>query len=281
MNYRHHFHAGNFADVFKHVLLTRLLVYLAQKDKPFGYLDTHAGIGRYDLAAEPSQRTGEWRAGIGRLLGARLSAPCAELLAPYLALLGPARTDGSLPSYPGSPAIAQALLRAQDRLTLCELHPDDCAALKSNLGRDTRARAIAIDGYTALNAFLPPRERRGLALLDPPYEAADEFERAAAALIGAHRKWPGGVYALWYPIKTARPSVRLADRLAAAGVTRQLRIELLRSKPGAIPAQAPLSGCGLLVINPPHTLAGQCRIIMPELARILGEDGDGCWQLTA
>ena len=281
MNYRHHFHAGNFADVFKHVLLTRLLTHLALKDKPFRYLDTHAGIGLYDLAAEPSQRTGEWRAGIGRLLGARLSAPCQELLAPYLTLLGPTRADGSLPSYPGSPALAQSLLRAQDRLTLCELHPEDCATLKSNLGRDTRAKAIAIDGYTALNAFLPPKERRGLALIDPPFEAADEFERAAAALIGAHGKWPGGVYALWYPVKTPQPAGRMAYRLAGAGITRLLRVELLRSKPGDNRALAPLAGCGLLVINPPHTLAGQCQIIMPELARILGENGEGSWRLTA
>ncbi len=280
MNYRHHFHAGNFADVFKHVWLTRLLVYLAQKDAPFHYLDTHAGIGLYDLAAAPSQRTAEWREGIGRLLTASLSPACRALIAPYLALAGPVRADGSLSAYPGSPAIAQALLRAQDRMTACELHPEDCATLRQNLGRDRRAKAIEIDGYVALNAYIPPRERRGLVLIDPPFEQADEFARLTQALGSAHAKWPGGVYALWYPVKGLQAGEQMAAMAAAAGITRILRIELLRTPIGTGGADERLNGCGLLIVNPPYTFGAQCAVIMPELARILGQNGAGQWRVT-
>lgn len=275
MNYRHHYHAGNFADVFKHVWLTRILLYLAQKDTAFRYLESHAGIGLYDLASQAAQRTGEWQGGIGRLQAADLSPACRLLLAPYLEVVGPIDAAQGRMLYPGSPAIAQALTRPQDRLTFCELHPEDVATLRVNLGRDARAKAIAIDGYVGLNACVPPKEKRGLVLIDPPFEAPDEMQRLAQVVARAHAKWPGGVYALWYPLKATQTSDWLAQQLQACGIDRLLRIELQV----ATPTEANrLLGCGLLVINPPHVLAQQAEVIMPELARILGEGQAGKWR---
>ena len=278
MNYQHHYHAGNFADVFKHVLLTRVLVYLTQKDAPLRYIDTHAGAGLYDLGEEQAQRTGEWRGGIGRLQGARLTPACTELLAPYLALLGGARPDGSLAAYPGSPTLAQGLLRAKDRITLCELHPRVLLELRANLGRDPRIKCLALDAYVGINAFIPPKERRGLVLIDPPFEQTDEFDRLAQALIRAHSKWPTGVYMAWYPLKAPLAADRLATKLAAAAISPAMRIELLTT--GApVDAESSLSGCGMIVVNPPFTLAAQCAVIMPELSRILGRNGVGQWRI--
>ena len=281
MNYRHAYHAGNFADVFKHVLLTRALIHLTLKDSAFRYIDTHSGVGLYDLASAAPGQTGEWRNGVGRLLTARLSPAAGELLAPYIALLGSARPDGSLAAYPGSPAIAQSLLRASDRITLCELHPEDLAELKLNMGRDSRVKCLGLDGYMALNAFVPPRERRGLVLIDPPFEAPEEFERMASALVGAYAKWPGGVYFAWYPVKGPNAANGLAARIAAAGIGKTLRIELAIGPLAPTGAPARLAGCGLFVINPPFTLAAQCDVILPELARVLGENGAGQWRILA
>ena len=272
MNYRHAFHAGNFADVFKHVLLTRLLVYLTQKDAALRYIDTHAGVGRYDLAGEAAQRTGEWRGGVARILEAPAPPEVAELLAPWLRVLGPADADGKPQSYPGSPAIAQALLRSQDRLTLCELHPADRAALARNMGRDRRVKALEIDGYMALRAYVPPVERRGLVLVDPPFEATDEFARLADAVLAAWRKWPTGVYALWHPIKDAGVVDDFYRRLEDAGVSRVLRLELAVAAPSAA---GRLVGTGLALINPPHVLAAEARVLLPWLAARMTPAGAG------
>ena len=177
MNYRHAFHAGNFADVFKHAILARILVYLALKEAPFRFIDTHAGAGRYDLSSEAARRSPEWRDGVARLIKARPPAPVAALLAPYLQAIGPSDADGRPASYPGSPALAQALLRSQDRIALCEAHPEERERLVAALGRDSRLSIVGTDGYVALNAYIPPKERRGVVLIDPPYEEPDESER--------------------------------------------------------------------------------------------------------
>lgn len=276
MNYRHIYHAGNFADVFKHVLLTRILLYLAQKPTPFAYIETHAGIGLYDLGADAAGRTGECQGGIGRMQAADFAPECRDLLAPWLDLVGPIDPTQGRMLYPGSPAIAQALCRAQDRMTLCELHPDDLATLRENLGRDGRAKALALDGYVGLNAFVPPKERRGLVLIDPPFEAPDEMQRVAQAVLRAHAKWPGGVYALWYPLKDSQAADWLAQQLADHGVERSLRLELWI---GAAAEAKRLSGCGLIVINPPYTLSAEARIILPELARVLAQGQDAGWRI--
>ena len=189
MNYRHAYHAGNFADVFKHALLTRILLYLMRKDAPLRYLDTHSGVGRYDLSSEEALRTGEWRDGIGRLMGADLPPAVAALLEPYLSLIpGTAQAPGP---YPGSPLIAQSLLRMQDRMSFSELHEHDSRRLVRSLGLEKRCKIMTMDGYQALKAGVPPIERRGLVLMDPPFEERDEFERMALALENA---WVTGAY---------------------------------------------------------------------------------------
>jgi 23S rRNA (adenine2030-N6)-methyltransferase len=268
MNYRHAYHAGNFADVFKHAILARILDYLMRKDAPLRYLDTHAGIGRYDLSGDEASRTGEWRDGIARVKLAEKPPEIEALLAPWLTAVGPCNADGMPDSYPGSPALAQTMLRAKDRLTLCELHSRDSAALRRAMGRDRRVKALAIDGYMALNAYVPPAERRGLALVDPPFEAVDEFDRLGTAFAGAYAKWPTGVYALWHPVKDAGVVNRFYDRLAACGAEKILQLEL------AVAAPSPdgrLVSNGMAIINPPFVLAQEARVLLPWLAEVMAQ----------
>ena len=213
MNYRHAFHAGNFADVVKHATLARIVQHLKEKPAAFRVIDTHAGAGVYDLAGPEASRTVEWRDGIARLAAATLAPAVRGLLAPYLDAVAALNGD-ALAVYPGSPALVQRWLRPQDRLIACEREPGAAKALAGNLRGDNRAKAVAIDGYTALNAYVPPKERRGLVLIDPPFEQGDEHARLAHALAGAHRKWPTGIYALWYPIKDTRETESFARRAA-------------------------------------------------------------------
>lgn len=264
LNYRHDFHAGNFADVFKHVVLTRILLYLQRKPAPFRVIDTHAGSGRYDLGGEASGRTREWRGGLGRLDPAAMSESARALIEPYFALAKPARVKAS---YPGSPAIALALTRPFDRMIFCELHPAALGALKACVGRDSRAKIVALDGYIGLNAFIPPVERRGLVLIDPPFEAEDEFDRLTAALLAAHAKWPEGVVLAWYPIKDRRGGERMAAAIAAAAIPDVLRLELRIDAPSP---EGPLVASGLVVVNPPYILEAEMACLLPELARQLG-----------
>lgn len=275
MNYRHIFHAGNFADVFKHALVARVLTYLIRKPAPLRYIDTHAGLGRYDLGREEATRTDEWRNGIGRLALAATPSGVGELLSPYLAAVGSTDAEGKPLSYPGSPAVAQAILRPQDRIALCELHGVDLEALKLNIGRDRRVKVIGLDGYTGLNAFVPPPERRGLVLIDPPFESRDEFDRILAALVGAHRKWPTGTYMLWYPIKDQAAVSHFALSLAASKIRRILQLHLFVGT--RLAEDGPLSGCGLAVVNPPYTLKREAEVMLPFLAEVLGRAGAGSW----
>jgi 23S rRNA (adenine2030-N6)-methyltransferase len=272
MNYRHAFHAGNFADVVKHAMLARIVAYLKEKPAAFRVIDTHAGAGSYDLGGAEASRTGEWRAGIGRLLAAKLAPAVAGLLAPYLdavAAFNAGATSGAavdgLKTYPGSPALVRHWLRAQDRLIVCEAEPAAARALAGRMRGDNRITSVSIDGYTALNAYVPPKERRGLALIDPPFEQPDEFERLAGALTAAHRKWPTGIYLIWYPLKDARATDGFARRLARSGIARILRAEL--SLAAARDAQK-LAGSGLIAVNPPWTLEGELRQLLPALAEV-------------
>jgi 23S rRNA (adenine2030-N6)-methyltransferase len=276
VNYRHAFHAGNFADVLKHAVLARILVYLAQKDAPLRFIDTHAGAGRYDLAGAAAKRSPEWREGIAWVLKAAPPAPVARLLAPYLEAIGPSDASGMPASYPGSPAIAQALLRPQDRIALCETHPEEKEKLIAALGRDRRLSIVGTDGYVALNAYCPPKERRGLVLIDPPFEAPDEAIRLEEALKRAIHKWPTGVYMAWRPIREPNADARFLNAVAAFGAPNILRIEL-DVGPGEAGAhgQAPLARAGLLVVNPPHTLLAEARTLMPWLQALLARGGRG------
>jgi 23S rRNA (adenine2030-N6)-methyltransferase len=269
MNYRHAFHAGGFADVLKHAVLARILVHLRGKPAAFRVIDTHAGAGRYDLAGPEASRGGEWRDGIGRLLGAAIGEEARTLLAPYLDAVSACNGGGGLATYPGSPALVRALLRPQDRLIACELEPIAAAVLARYLARDARCKAVAIDGWTALNAYVPPKERRGLVLVDPPFEETGEFARLAQGLEAAHRKWPGGTYLLWYPIKERDAPDALARRLRRSGMAKILRVELSVPVPRG---SGRLGACGLIVVNPPWTLAGELEILLPELAVALAAE---------
>src|SRR5215217_990062 len=276
MNYRHAFHAGNFADVVKHAVLARIITHLKEKPAAFRVIDTHAGAGLYDLTGPEASRTGEWREGIGKLLDAQLGPEARGLLAPYLEAVAALNAGTALKLYPGSPVLAQSLLRSQDRLIACEREPGAAQALAGHLRGDKRAKAVAIDGYTALNAYVPPKERRGLVLVDPPFEQPDEQARLAQALAAAHRKWPTGIYALWYPIKDAREADAFARRIARLGITRMLRAELTFSARN----DERLRGSGLILVNPPWRLEAELRILYPTLATALsGETKSGATQI--
>jgi 23S rRNA (adenine2030-N6)-methyltransferase len=271
MNYRHAFHAGNFADVHKHSVLARILVHLCLKPAAFRVIDTHAGAGRYDLAGAEASRSGEWRQGIERVWEAKRRGSAHALLAPYLDAVAAVNPEGALRTYPGSSLIAASLLRAQDRLIACEIEPRLAALLAAALRGDRRAKALAMDGWTALSAYVPPKERRGLALVDPPFEEAADFMRLSNALSVAYRKWPTGIYLLWYPIKERAAPDGLARRLRQLGLANILRSELMLGRPRA---QAGLLGSGLIVVNPPFTLERDMRVFMPVLAAALSPEAD-------
>jgi 23S rRNA (adenine2030-N6)-methyltransferase len=267
MNYRHAFHAGNFADVLKHIVLSRIVVHLRAKPAAFRVIDTHAGAGLYDLAGEEANRTGEFRNGIERLINASVDAKARQLLSPYLDAVAAHNPSGRLTVYPGSPALVRSWLRVQDRLIACELEPKGAAALAQTLRGDHRAKAVTIDGWTALAAYVPPKERRGLVIVDPPYEQPNEFTRLFEGLQAAHRKWPTGIYLLWYPIKDRQEPDALARRLARSGMEKIARIELDPARPKE---QSGLRGSGLIVVNPPWTLEGELAVLLPVLASVLG-----------
>ncbi len=269
MNYRHIFHAGNPADVMKHAVLALILDHLRAKPAPFCVLDTHAGIGRYDLASEPAQKTGEYADGIGRLFGVPLPHPALASYAGAVAAMNP---DGVLRWYPGSPRLARAALRAQDRLLLAELHPDDAHTLKHEFAGDRSVAVHQTDAYVALKACLPPREKRGLVLIDPPFEQPDEFARMAEGLAAAHRRWPTGIYALWYPIKEQAAVWRFQDAVEKTAIPKILLAELTWHPEDT---HLRLNGSGLLIVNPPWKLEETLRDLLPALHAALPTTGGG------
>ncbi|MDX0788571.1 23S rRNA (adenine(2030)-N(6))-methyltransferase RlmJ [Sinorhizobium medicae] len=269
MNYRHIYHAGNFADVLKHAVVARLVTYLEQKDKAFRVLDTHAGIGLYDLSSEEAQKTGEWREGIGRLIEAELPAPVAAMLKPYLSAVRELNPKGGLAFYPGSPKLVRMLFRPQDRLSAMELHPEDYEALHRLFEGDFQSRITLLDGWLALGAHLPPKEKRGLVLVDPPFEAEGEYDRLVDGLAKAYRRFSGGIFCLWYPLKKAAPVKAFHESLKALEIPKMLCAELSvlsdRETTG-------LSGSGLVIVNPPFTLKGELDILLPYLKSQLAQD---------
>jgi 23S rRNA (adenine2030-N6)-methyltransferase len=281
MNYRHAFHAGGFADVIKHIVLVRILTYLQDKPAAFRVIDTHAGAGLYDLTGDEARRGGEWLTGIARVMQARFSEATGLLLKPYLDIVRAFNPQRDLVAYPGSPLIARALLRPQDRMTACEVEPQARKRLIEALRRDSQARVVDLDGWTALPAFVPPNERRGLVLIDPPYEAKDEFERMATGFAEAFAKWPTGSYLLWYPVKSRRVTDGLARHVAAAVGAGPSPGKCLRLEFSIAPQTAgtALASAGLLIINPPWTLTGELRAILPELEKPLGQGGAGRFRL--
>ena len=266
MNYRHAFHAGNFADVFKHAILLALLDALTAKDKPLCCFDTHAGRGRYALGEIEARKTGEWRDGIGRLFD---DPEPPSPLRRYLDAIRACNPDGALRTYPGSPWLAAQALRPNDRLVLCETQDEEAAALRALFRDDRRVHVHQRDGYAALKALLPPTEKRGLVLIDPPFEAQEgEFTAIEAALTHAHARWPNGVYAVWYPIKSHRAIAPFHRHLAAEPFDRVLVAELL-VQPDDSPLR--LNGCGMLIANPPWKIGATLAAMLPALGSTLAQ----------
>lgn len=281
MNYRHAYHAGNFADVLKHVTLALVIDYLKRKDAPFRIVDTHAGIGRYDLGSIQSAKTGEWRSGIGRLIGPEaepLPADVASVLKPYLDAVLAENAPGSLDTYPGSPLIARRLMRNQDVLVANELHPADRLSLEAAVGRDRRVKVLGLDGWVALKSLLPPKEKRGVVLIDPPFEAEGELTRLADGLGEALRRFETGTYLAWYPIKDPKPVARFLARISELGPPEWLRVELL-TRSAAVADR--LNGCGLIVVNAPFTLADQLATALPLLTRRLALGQGACHRIES
>ncbi len=278
MNYRHAFHAGNFADILKHAVHALLLDAMQRKDKGFLVLDTHAGRGLYDLAGEAARRTGEAEGGVHRLLSAVSQTPEAvpEALEGLLAAIRAENPEGGARYYPGSPRIAAHVLREQDRLVVCEPLPEEASVLRGHLLALGRRVQWQEDGWAALKAVLPPLERRGLILIDPPYERADEFDVLIEALREAFRRFPTGVYAIWYPIKDRPPLARFHRRLAAMTPGTLLRVELCLH-PDRTATR--LNGSGLVIVNPPWPLAERLAELVPWLWRVLGADPEAPWHV--
>lgn len=269
MNYRHIYHAGNFADVLKHAVLARLIVYLQQKDKAFRVIDTHAGIGLYDLSSAEAQKTGEWLDGIGKLISAELPDDVAALLAPYLDAVRALNPEGGVKLYPGSPKLTRMLLREQDRLSAMELHPADCETLRDLFAGDYHVRVTELDGWLSLGAHMPPKEKRGIVLVDPPFEIEGDYERLVDGLVKAYRRFPGGTYCLWYPLKKGAPIKDFHHALKETEIPKMLCTELsVRSDRET----TGLSGTGLIIVNPPYTLHDELKKILPVLKALLAQD---------
>ena len=258
MNYRHAYHAGNHTEVFKHPVLVMLLEHLRRKPKPFTVIDTHAGIGLYDLASVEAGKTGEAADGIARIIEADIPAARG-----YLDIVRGLNPDG-LKTYPGSPALVRALLRDDDRLIACELHPEDVKLLRRTFRGDPRVAVHARDGYEAIGAFVPPPTRRGLVFIDPPYEARDEFERLADALNAGIAKWPTGIFAAWYPVKD-RAGIDTLRRRYAPDNPPTLTCEFLRTPLDG----ETLAGGGLLICNPPYGLGAKLDALCQSLRKVL------------
>jgi 23S rRNA (adenine2030-N6)-methyltransferase len=276
MNYRHSFHAGNFADVMKHIILVRILDYLKRKEVAFRVIDTHAGAGVYALTSGNAAKTGEWRDGIGRIMDAELSEGVKGLLQPYFDTVATMNPESGLKTYPGSPVITRNLLRKQDRLTAIELHDQDAKLLATQFAGDFQTRIIHLDGWLSLGAHVPPKEKRGLVLIDPPFEQEGEFERLIEGLAKAHKRWPGGIYALWYPLKDRKAVTRFHTKLSGLGIPKVLRAELMLRDWSTPPR---MNGSGMIIVNPPYTLKEELKVILSVLAQVLGDQGLGRFEV--
>ena len=273
MNYRHAYHAGNFADVLKHILLIELVEHLKKKPTPFFYLDTHAGGGTYDLSLGESQRSGEYKQGIGRLLELPDTA-LPEEARRYVHLVrdcaGPRRS--AITAYPGSPRIVAKLRRPKDRLVLAETHAREAQSLRTLFAGQKYVAIVEGDGYAALKAQVPPREHRGLVLIDPPYEADTEFDRVVAALELGYERWPAGMYCVWYPLSDRASPLRFRRHVERTGLRKVLGCSL-----SVLPDDAPvgLRGSGLVIVNPPWLLDERLSELLPDLHRLLVPAGAG------
>ncbi len=273
LSYRHAFHAGNFADVLKHTVLVALVQSLRRKEKPFFYLDTHAGAGRYDLTTAVAEKTGEWRDGIGLLLANKGKGPV--LTRAYLNLVKAMSRKGSLRYYPGSPRLVRELLRPQDRMWLCELHPRDIEALRREFANDRQVKVAFDDGFQAVKALLPPKARRGLVLFDPAYEVKSDYRTVVEVMMQGYQRFATGMFAIWYPLVERAAVERLWKLVAKSGVARALVVE----HSVAIDGCGGMTGSGMIVVNPPWQFDEQMGETLPWLAEVLSPAGGGAFQL--
>ena len=267
--YRHIFHAGNFSDVFKHAAVVQLAILITRKDKPFLYLDTHAGIGRYDLSLPWAQKNREFEQGIGRIFDRN---DCPEVVRPYLDAVRKFNPDRKLRFYPGSPVLVHQLIRDGDRMVLVDLGREDHGRLQKEFEGERRVQVRNMDGYQALKAYLPPRERRGLILVDSPFDRKDEFRRLSEAIVDAHRRFSTGVYAVWYPLMDAKSIEGFEQSISAKGIRKVLKLELsVHSATG----QQGLRGSAMLIINPPYGFDSIAAPMLHWLWAALSPDGEG------
>jgi 23S rRNA (adenine2030-N6)-methyltransferase len=266
MNYRHAYHAGNHADVLKHAVLARVIEHMKKKAKPFRVIDAHAGVGLYDLAGIEAGKTGEWQRGIG-MLSEPLSSEAEALLAPYRKVIADLNPHGGVRVYPGSPELALRLMREGDGLIANELHPQDAIALERHFIHDRRAEVISMDAETCLKARLPPPERRGVILIDPPYEVKDEAEKALRMLAQGLRRFAQGIYLVWYPLKADTTAETILAGVAGLNVPASLRVEIRVREAFT---GGGLAGSGIAILNAPYKLDDEMRVLVPALAGRLG-----------
>ncbi|HKM16152.1 MAG TPA: 23S rRNA (adenine(2030)-N(6))-methyltransferase RlmJ [Marinospirillum sp.] len=271
LSYRHSFHAGNFADVLKHLTQAYILNYLNRKDKPYFYLDTHAGAGLYSLNTPEANKTEEFRQGIARLFEVEPKHP---LLQAFKTLISSFNTAERLDFYPGSPAIAAKLMRPTDRLALHELHPSDFQLLSNTFQKDKRIKISQNNGFSAIKAQLPPPERRGLVFIDPSYEVKTDYDTLIKAVVNGLERFANGTYVIWYPVLQAQITNAWLTRLQKAGLPNLLRIE---HSPLPLISGYGMSGSGLLIINPPYSLAADFKNLLPELNTLLKQGTKGSY----
>jgi 23S rRNA (adenine2030-N6)-methyltransferase len=276
MNYRHAYHAGNFADVVKHAVLALIIEHMKAKPAPFRVVDTHAGVGLYDLHGEQAQKTGEWREGIARVTAAKFSPEAAAALAPYLRVVDEINHGGDIREYPGSPLLAARLLRREDRLVLNELHPEDHDELHSLFARDHRVKVLSLDAWTALKSLLPPPERRGVVLIDPAFEQPGELDRLAHGLKEAHRRFATGTILMWYPIKDISAVSAFRKSVHELGLAKVLVVEIAVRK---VANGTPLSSAGLIIVNAPYKLHEKLNALLPELVGVLAQGAGAGFKL--
>ena len=268
MNYRHAYHAGNFADVLKHVVVALIIEHLKQKPQPFRVIDVHAGRGIYDLESIEAGKTREWERGIARVMAPPFAEGAAAILSPYVECVRAMNSGSSLTTYPGSPLLARALMRRGDQLIANELHPEDFNALRSALATQPDSKVLNLDAWVALKSLLPPRERRGLILIDPPFEAPDEFDRLAKGVAEALQRFATGVYVIWYPVKDPRDVTKWLGQLRGLHPAKAINVTLSVLARGTRPG---LTEAGLLILNPPYLLKEHLQTLMTELTARLSE----------
>ena len=269
LSYRHSYHAGNHADVLKHIVLTLCINSLKEKEKPFLYLDTHSGAGRYLLQSEHSEKTGEYLSGIN-LIWQQSETP--ELLNTYLSVLKRYNPFDNLKYYLGSPLIAKQLLREQDKINLTELHPTDYPLLRQEFSKDKRAKVLREDGFAQLKSKLPPESRRGIVLIDPSYEIKDDYQKIPKALLEAYKRFATGIYLIWYPVVSRTQTQKMIDEIVNLGIKKISQFEFA-IKPDN--NQKGMTASGMIVINPPWKLQQQMQTIMPWLKNTLDTEKMG------